>query len=152
MLENWRVDIYSNVWKIIKWKVAQNKDMKLLRPFSDATHTGIQFAFTSSWVKQASEKKGKQNPQQSGGWQHATNEKQMCVRPWPMVWRPTRDQCVIGERLEEEGCVAADGRVEGVNSVAVNSLNWEDVTGRKVAAFRGCIIVKHVCASEQVTG
>lgn len=59
MLENWRADIYSNVWKIIKWKVAQNKDMKLLRPFSDATHTGIQFAFTSSWVKQASEKKKK---------------------------------------------------------------------------------------------
>lgn len=57
MLENWRVDIYSNVWEINKWKVEQNKDMELLRPFSDATRTGIQFAFTSSWVKQASEKK-----------------------------------------------------------------------------------------------
>lgn len=56
---------------------------------------------------------------------HNTNEKQMCVRPWPMGWRPARDQCVIGERLEEEGCVAADGRVEAVNSVAVNSLNYE---------------------------
>jgi len=27
--------------------------------------------------------------------------------------------------LEDPGCVAADGRVEGVNSVAVNSMNYE---------------------------
>lgn len=106
--------------------------------------------FYQQLSKTSLRKKRKQNPQQSGGWQHATNEKQMCVRPWPMVWRPARDQCVIGERLEEEGCVAADGRVEGVNSVAVNSLNWEDVTGRKVAAFRSYIIVQHVCASSHL--
>jgi len=43
--------------KNIELKVKQNKDMEQLRPFSDATDTGIQFAFTSSWVKQASEKK-----------------------------------------------------------------------------------------------
>lgn len=112
----------------------------------DSHRNSVRLYQQLSWVKQAPEKKKTKFTTVSP----ATNEKQMCVRPWPMVWRPTRDQCVIGGRLEEQGCVAAGGRVERVNSATVNSLNWESGTGRKVAAFRSSILVKHVCVSGQL--
>jgi len=125
MLENWCVDMYSNVRKKywIKSKAEQRHGAAPPVQWRDWHRNSVRFYQQLS--KTSLRKKEKLNSQQSGGWQHATNEKQMCVRPWPIVWRPARDQCVIGERLEDPGCVAADGRVEGVNSVAVNSLNYE---------------------------
>lgn len=51
----------------------------------ERTAAGIHFASTSKVQPQLSEtseeKKRKQNSQHTGGWQHATNEKQMCMRP-----------------------------------------------------------------------
>ncbi len=56
-----------------------------------------------------------------------------------------RDRRAIGGA----GVRGSGGRVEGVNSVSVNSLNWESGSGRKVAAFRRRVVVKQVCVSGQ---
>lgn len=65
----------------------------------------------------------KQNSQQTGGWQHATNEQRACVTARPMARERTRDQRMSAARLAVVGCAAVSGRVVGVSSVRANPVN-----------------------------
>lgn len=143
----------QNVWEITKWKVEQNKDTELLRPFSDATRTGIQFGFTSSWVKQAPGREREKKTKCTTDWRVATRRQwktNVCETLTNDVkagaWS-VRDRRAIGGA----GVRGSGGRVEGVNSVSVNSLNWESGSGRKVAVFRSrsetclCVWSAHTC-------
>lgn len=93
------------------------------------TETGIQFAFTTQLLSQLSKtshggkKIEKQNSQQTGGWQHASNEKLACVAARPMVCERTRDQRMSATRLEDVECAAVGGRVGGVSGVRANPVN-----------------------------
>lgn len=119
-----------NVYKLNKNITGQqNKEV----PATDArivtTATGIQFAFSTQLWAQLSKtshegkKIEKQNSQQTGGWQHATNEKRACVAARPIACERTRDQHMSAARLAEVGCAAADGRVGGVSGVRANPVN-----------------------------
>lgn len=98
-----------------------------LHPFSE-DWKGLR-SFFSDWVRsQLCVKHGRRKRKtklttHTGGWQHATNEKQMCVRLQPMGEETTREHCMVAGRLEEIGCVAVGGRDVGVSGVRVNPMN-----------------------------
>lgn len=107
----------------------QNKEVRATNARVVTTETRIQLAFTTQLLPQLSKtshggkKIEKQNWQQTGEWQHATNEKRACVGARPIAWEKTRDQRMSATRLAEVGYAAVSGRVGGVSGVGANPVN-----------------------------